>query len=420
MESKVSTSSVLYSFFLATSAVFIAAGVFTGNVSDMISGFFAILTSPQSLTVDSLAVGGLNGGLFHAGVLGLIAVAILKFGKVEASGLTVGAFFLTIGFSFFGKNCLNIWPITLGVYLYAMAKKEPFTKYAHFALFGTCLGPIVSEMMFNRFIDIPLPLGIILGIVVGALFGFVISPCSAHAATMHQGHNLFNVGLSAGLLAVLFAGVYKNAVLAPMGIEFTTNSVVSDGFNSFFTVFLGGCFVACLVAGAVLNKGFNGYTTLLSRTGHSCDYTKLDGPGNVLINFGLLGILSLVYFVAIGAKMTGPAIGSLLCITCWAGNGSHPRNVLPIVIGYALAALVSGKPLNTTGWVIGICFATGMSPLAGRWGILWGILAGALHACLVLNTAAFHAGFNVYNGGFTSGLVTCMMVPVLNALVKDI
>ena len=108
MEVKRDASKVLYLFFLAFSLALIIAGLCTGPVDAMFSGFWAILTSPQSLTVDSLAVGGLNGGLFQSGVLGLLAILILKLGKVQASGLTVGAFFLTIGFSFFGKNCLNI------------------------------------------------------------------------------------------------------------------------------------------------------------------------------------------------------------------------------------------------------------------------------------------------------------------------
>lgn len=420
MEATKRTSKVLYLFFLAFSLALILAGLCTGPVDAMLRGFWAILTSPQSLTVDALAVGGLNGGLFQAGMLGLIAILILKLGKVEASGLTIGAFFLTVGFSFFGKNCLNIWPIALGVWLYARARKEPFSKYAHFALFGAALAPIVSEMLFNRYLSIPLPLGILLALAVGGLLGFLIPAVSAHAATMHQGHNLFNVGLSAGLLAMLFAGVYKNAVLSPLGIEFATNSIVSDGFQAFFLCFFGGIFLAAIIVGAVLNKGFKGYGALIGRTGHGCDFTKLDGPENTLINFGLLGLMSLAYFTIVGAKFTGPIMGSLLCIVCWAGNGSHPRNVFPIILGYALVSLITGTPLSTTAWCVGLCFATGMSPVAGRWGILWGVAAGALHACLVFNTAAFHMGFNIYNGGFTSGLVTVVMVPMLNALCRDI
>ncbi|MBR2156382.1 MAG: DUF1576 domain-containing protein, partial [Clostridia bacterium] len=145
MEANKNTSKVLYIFFLAFSLALIVAGFLTGPINEMFKGFWTILTSPQSLTVDALQVGGLNGGLFQAGMLGLIAIAILKCAKVEASGITVGAFFLTIGFSFFGKNCLNMWPIVLGTWVYAKVKKEPFTKYAHFALFGGALAPVVSE-----------------------------------------------------------------------------------------------------------------------------------------------------------------------------------------------------------------------------------------------------------------------------------
>ena len=104
MEANKNTSKALYLFFLTFSLALIAAGFLTGPVNEMFKGFWAILTSPQSLTVDALQVGGLNGGLFQAGMLGLIAIAILKCAKVEASGITIGAFFLTIGFSFFGKN----------------------------------------------------------------------------------------------------------------------------------------------------------------------------------------------------------------------------------------------------------------------------------------------------------------------------
>ena len=413
MEANKNTSKVLYLFFLTFSLALIAAGFLTGPVNEMFKGFWAILTSPQSLTVDALQVGGLNGGLFQAGMLGLIAIAILKCAKVEASGITIGAFFLTIGFSFFGKNCINMWPIVLGTWVYAKVKKEPFTKYAHFALFGGALAPVVSEMLFNRFIDIPLPLGIVLAIIAGGLIGFIIPAVSAHAATMHQGHNLFNVGLSAGLIGVLWAGIYKNAVLAPMGIEFTTNSIVSDGYRTFFLLFLGGIFIASVIVGTIMEKGFKGYGKLIMRT-------KLDGPGNVLINFGFVGIMCLAYFAIVDAKFTGPIMGSLLCIVCWAGNGSHPRNVFPIIMGYMLVSLITGTPLNTTAWAVGLCFATGMSPVAGRWGVIWGVAAGALHACLVFNTASFHLGFNVYNGGFTSGIVTMVLVPLLNSLCKDI
>lgn len=420
---KLTTSQALYAFFYAISALFVVVSLFAGPISTLLPGLAKIMTSSELLTVDSAAVGGLNAAFLNAGLLGFITILFLKLGKIQANGTSFGAFFLAVGYGFFGKNVLNIWPVALGVWLYALAKKESFGKYAHFAIFSGALAPVVSELIFGRYLALPLYLGIPLGIIFGALIGFIMPAVSAHAATLHKGHNLFNAGVSAGFIGVVLFGVYKNAVLKRAGVDgdYGLNSVWSEGqYHTFFVVFLFVLFALCLIAGLVINKGFKGYGTLIMRTGHGCDYTALDGIGNTLINFAFLGIMTTAYFVITGAKLTGPVVGALFCLTCWSGNGSNPRNVLPIFIGYMLASLVNGMPLSTNGWLIGLCFASGMAPVSGRWGYHWGIIAGFLHALLVLNVAAFTGGFNVYNGGFTSGILLIVLLPIIEKFGKEI
>ena len=56
---------------------------------------------------------------------------------------------LMTGFSFFGKNLLNIWPIIIGVYLYSKYQKEPFLNYSLVALLSTTLAPAVSQLSFR-------------------------------------------------------------------------------------------------------------------------------------------------------------------------------------------------------------------------------------------------------------------------------
>lgn len=420
---KLSTEKIMNSFFFAFSIIMIATAFFVGSVVDMFSGFVRILTSAQVLTTDACAVGGLGGSLLNCGLLGLIALALMKFSGAKLGGASIGAFFLTVGFSFFGKNCLNIWPIILGVWLFSRIKKEPFGKYANMSLFACSLSPIISESLFNRNVEYPLALGVVIALFIGILIGVAFPAVTAHAATMHKGHNLFNAGLSAGFLAFLFFAIYKILVLRPMDLEseYALNGILSNGFPIFFPMLLGGIFLVSLSAGFMLNeKSFKGYIGLLGRTGHNCDFTALDGMGRVLINFGLLGLGCLAYFIIIGAPFTGPTVGSLLCIVCWAGNGSHPRNVLPIIAGYVLVSFFAPWNLNTQAIAVGICFATGLSPISGRWGWHWGVVAGALHSCLVSYTAAIHGGFNIYNGGFTSGLAALMLVPVLETFCKEI
>ena len=47
-----------------------------------------------------------------------------------------------------------------------------------------------------------------------------------------------------------------------------------------------------------------------------------------------------------------------------------------------------------------------------------GIVAGIIHYCLVTSVPAIHGGFNLYNGGFTAGLVCFVMIPVMEHFFK--
>ena len=413
---------VISYFFLITSLVLIATSFFVAPVADLFPGFKEILISSQVLTTDACALGGLGGALLNAGLLGLISWVLFKITGAKLTGAAMGAFFLTIGFSFFGKNCLNVWPIIFGVWLYSRLKKESFGKFVNMSLFACSLAPIISEAIFNRHLDYSLSLGILLAVFAGIVIGLVFPPLTAHTVSLHKGHDLFNAGVSAGFLAFALFTIYKTLALRPMGLEdqYGLNAILSEGYPLFFPIFFAALFMVAIVAGFIANgKSFKGYGTLLRRTGHGTDFIALDGAGRTLMNFGILGLIMLAYFLAIKAPFTGPTIGSLLCILCWAGNGSHPLNVIPIVIGYALVSTVAAWDLNTQAIVVGLCFATGLSPISGRWGWYWGIVAGALHSCFVCYTASIHGGFNIYNGGFTAGLVALVLVPVLESYCRD-
>ena len=57
---------------------------------------------------------------------------------------------LMSGFSLFGKNFVNIWPILLGTWLYAKSRHEPFGKYASIGLMSTALAPVVSYIALDN------------------------------------------------------------------------------------------------------------------------------------------------------------------------------------------------------------------------------------------------------------------------------
>ena len=66
--------------------------------------------------------------------------------------------------------------------------------------------------------------------------------------------------------------------------------------------------------------------------------------------------------------------------------------------------------------LISALFGTTLAPLAGRYGTAAGILAGAMHLTLVMNIGYLHGGVNLYNNGFSGGLVAAILVPILEAL----
>ena len=61
---------------------------------------------------------------------------------------------------------------------------------------------------------------------------------------------------------------------------------------------------------------------------------------------------------------------------------------------------------------------SGVAPIAGQFGIVAGIVAGALHSCIVSFTADLYGGLNLYNNGFAAGIVAILMLPVLESFIK--
>ncbi|MBP3435716.1 MAG: DUF1576 domain-containing protein, partial [Clostridia bacterium] len=109
----------------------------------------------------------------------------------------------------------------------------------------------------------------------------------------------------------------------------------------------------------------------------------------------------------------------------FAADGQHPRNVFPVAVGYGLLwvivvaiCLIVGRDipwtLSTQAYINGLAFATGLCPIAGKYGFRYGVIAGLLSATICTVTAEMHGGFVLYNGGFTAGLAALVLIPLLD------
>ena len=431
---KTDSVKIIRFFLMASSAAFLIAAGLAPDRGEMITGLARILMSPAQLTKDYFAVGSVSGAFLNVSLVGFVCAAMTCLPGAAVNGLTVAAYFLTTGFSFWGINFLNMWPFFLGVMLHALARKEPFPKYVNLAMFATALCPLASELLLRYPNDAEVHgvtlTGVALMLVVGGLIGFLTPAMAAHSPSVHKGYDLYSAALPGVLLGLMAVAVlYKSLGNTVPEIAATLDGSHPGVVWGFCIIFFG----LCVLAGFWLNgKSFKGYGALLKDTGHKADFTAKYGPGLAIMNVGVYGLMILAYYIFVNAiqgdalaGFNGVTIGIVFCMVCFGANGAHPGNVWPIMVGYVAfsyaATLGFGGvfPVNAQAIMVGLCFASGLAPIAGDYGWWAGILAGGMHYLLVTSIPPIHGGFSLYNGGFTALVIAIILVPQLETFCKN-
>lgn len=399
----------IYGIMLLYSLFLLAQGFALSPNPQLFEGLRIILTSPAQLTVDYFALGGVGSTFLNAGLVGMACILVLYLSKMEMNSLSLMAFFLTVGFSFFGMNILNIWPCILGTWLFSIVDRTPFKNHVNISLFATSLSPFVSEGMFRHPAFQALPARIAFGIGLGLIAGFLLPILCKHSPSLHKGYSLYNAAAVSGFIGILLLSFLYRAT----GYEIPSNTMIGQSHYELmsFAAILG---LILVVYGYFINgKSFDGFSGLLEQTGYQCDYTAKFNVGLTAVNIACVGLFATLYYVLIGADMTGPTMGCIVCLMAVAPCGAHALNITPIMLGYMLSSTFASFELTTPATIVGICFAAALSPIPGRFGSICGVLAGLLHACMVTTVVTFHNGFCLYNGGFTCAVTAIILVPVL-------
>lgn len=380
---------------------------------EFLKGLLQIIVTPDYLLTDYVEVGGIAPAFFNSGLLMLLFSYFLKLLRMPITGLSYASVLTVGGFALFGKNIFNVWPIVIGVVLYSLYRKEPIQRYIYVAYFGTAISPLVSFVAFT----IPLnnSMRFVVSYLVGIFVGFFLPSLASYFLTLHKGYNLYNVGFTCGLVGTVAA-----AFLRAYGVQIPTQKVWSEGNNLIFSVFLFLLFSFVMFSGWSLNgKSWRGYRKLCRHPGRLLtDFIILEGVPVTLINMGLLGAISTVYVLATKSQLNGPTIGGIMTVAGFATLGKHLKNVLPIVAGVTIASVSNSYELGSSNNVLAALFGTTVAPIAGEFGIVWGIVAGFLHNAMVNNVGFLHAGFNLYNNGFAGGLVAIILIPIIKAVHK--
>lgn len=398
--------------------VLTGAGLLMDRPSDLRDGLLAIVTSPSILLHDYLAVGGVGATMVNAGLCGLISHLILRWLKIDLSGPFIAAVYTVIAFAFFGKNILNIWPIFAGVAAYARYQRVSLKNYALVALFGTTLAPMVSLLAFGSRLE-----GLTAyasGAGLGMLAGFILPPLASHMLRFHDGYSIYNIGFTGGIV-----GSFLVAILRSFDLAVTPVVVLADEFDLLLKQLLNSLFVLMILAGAGLalrsEKPLKqSCREILASSGRLVsDFTTIGNHAAVLINMGVMGLISTGYVMLVGGHFNGPVIGGILTVVGFSAFGKHPRNCLSLLAGVALAAQLKIWGLDSTGVVLAGLFGTTLAPIAGHYGQWAGLMAGFFHFSIVHNVGVLHGGVNLYNNGFAAGFVASFLVPLIDALKRE-
>ena len=410
-------------------AAVVSAALYHESASDMFAGLGRICTQ-SGQTVKSYfdsSYGGFGGTFLNVALVCAVCLGIYCLPGSKPDGVSVLAFFLTAGFCFWGITVLNIWFCFAGVLIGCLIRKVKFYTQGNVFLFSTGIAPLMTDLLIrypgaeSRGVTL---FGAVLTLLVCTVIGLILPAGLAHSPKVHKGYDLYSAAVPVGLTAFFLRAVLYRVLggTLPDGVGVGAG----DGNWAVCNIFCIAVFVLALVLGLGLGGSFRQYGELLKDSGFGADYGAKYGTGTAILNFAIYGLFIVLYYNLIGAKWNAATLGCVFCMVCCCFKGSHPANVWPIMAGYVAAAFLTKAlcaalgtdfttAINAQAIVIGLCFANGLSPVAGSYGWLAGVVFAMLHYGLVTSVPFTHGGFLLYNGGFTAGLVCCLFLPVLEA-----
>ena len=378
---------------------------------NILIGEWKLILHPDALITDYSAVGGFGATFFNAGIIMAASIGIVKLSHASISGPTIACVFLMSGFSMFGKNIANIWPIILGVYLFSRFQHENFSKYVYIALYGTALSPMITAVAMEA---VGLWAKLVAVMLFGTIIGFLLPPLATYCLRVHQGYNLYNVGFAAGLVGTLLVSVMKS-----FGFEISTTLMWTYENDWRVVAYILLLSLTLLLTGLFSVKNKSDIRRIYRHSGRLvADFIILDGLPVTLFNMGTLGIAATAYILLTGGTINGATLGGILTIIGFGAFGKHLRNILPIMGGVYLGSLVKTWNVNDPSVQLGALFGTSLAPISGQFGWQYGVLVGFLHSSMVLNTGILHGGLNLYNNGFSAGILALIIVPVIETFKK--
>lgn len=404
----------LFPYLWCYAALLAIGGFAMDDTQGILRGLITIAKSEDALITDYVLIAGPGAALVNSALVTAISICVIYLSKDVLNGMTIVVIGLMSGFALFGKNFVNIWPILIGTWLYSKYRGEPFGAYANIGLMATALSPVISYISLDNGWGNPF-----WGTLVGLIIGFIMPPLTTYTYRIQNGMNLYNVGFACGLVAYICV-----PLMVSLGADPTTYYRWASGYNLPFSMMLTAlCLIAILCglffAGKPTWAAWAGYRRLLQTSGRApSDYLRMFGPAPILINMGINGLIGMFFILAVGGDLNGPTIGGILTIMAFSAFGKHAFNIIPVMAGVALGGVVMHWSLDDSAVQLACLFCTTLAPISGYFGWPYGVLAGFLHSSVVLYTGSPVAGMNLYNNGFSGGLIAIVLYPTILAIAR--
>lgn len=399
-----------YLVMLVVDLLFFVVALIMDTPQEICQGLWRIITSRSVLITDYMAIGGIGAALVNSAIVGITSIAMLVRLKVRPNGSTIMALWLSAGFALFGKNVFNMLPITLGVWLYARVKKEPFINFTLVALLCATLSAAVSGISFHP--DIPPVFAIPSGILTGIACGFIFPPISAFTVRVHGGYSLYNMGFAGGLISTFIISALQSiAIDMPQMMEW------SREYNLPLSILLYVIAAGLMLQGLFPDGTFQKppYRKIMKHSGRVVtDFYVLYGK-SVFFNMGLLCALATTLMLVLRTDLNGPTVSGIFTIVGFAAFGKHLRNVTPVMLGAIICTHWNQWDPTVPANTLAILFSSGLAPIAGQFGWVWGLIAGFLHVNTITHIGVLNSGLNLYNNGYASGFVALLLVPIILA-----
>lgn len=178
---------------------------------------------------------------------------------------------------------------------------------------------------------------------------------------------------------------------------------------------------------------FKGYgEIMLSPSILLTDYFAVGGMGATFLNAFTILVFNIVVLKLLKVDYSGPIFAGLMMIIGFSFFGKNIINTLPIYLGVFLHCYF--RRVNIKSFIVVTLFSSGISPLVSYCffgiglplylglplGIICGVIAGFLLPALVEAAMNFTGGYNLYNVGFSLGVISVFFYGIFNLCGFDV